>query len=670
VKRYATKRNDCVARLAVCVRKNYSVILFWSFWGILVQILAILYSVLFWYSGGVGGVGGGVGMGVLCFFFAAMQPETPKRARDEAIIIDDATPTQRARSEEDVAMTGFVRLGDFWYCQKCFDDKGAPLKPTVSGGKRGEGLVGRFSSSSSPFARRKHYSTHASDISVSLLSQATAAEHLFSNSRGELWAWAVVDCNLPFSIARPSLCEALRASIPPEFRALARFSVPEAAEIKAEITSLATKLRQIVRLKYQGSPCLLALDGGTLHRTTLLNFMLLSVRPNSTPLFVVSRQVRDLTAATIKKTISEVASLVREVFGMIPVGIVSDNASAMARAIEDYDEDDDDDVAGAAMFTEDPPANEDEAEEEEGEANFFVHVRCWSHVFQLLIGDVAKQLPTAVEVLRKVLHISRSTRDHVARLRIIAGKSTTKLVIPTATRWNSQTRSAARILDFVCELQEAGVGLTVDEIVALKVFVICTAPFAWATTKAQSDHATIGTVRHLCSEIRDEFNAIKNQAQEFPESTRNMVLRVCAAAEAALLTREARYLTNTVTDALDTLESVNTLAASKWTALQKLVGSYYRTINVTRDVEPEISLFRFRSDDERFRSNEESYWNSIQVKETYGLLQKFRSEMRGFLSTEACVERSFQRRCSKPVYIGYRYRFGIYRFYIGYRIGK
>jgi hypothetical protein len=74
-----------------------------------------------------------------------------------------------------------------------------------------------------------------------------------------------------------------------------------------------------------------------------------------------------------------------------------------------------------------------------------------------------------------------------------------------------------------------------------------------------------------------------------------------------------------------------------------LFRSHYRTINVTRDVEPEISLFRFRSDDERFRSNEESYWNSIQVKETYGLLQKFRSEMRGFLSTEACVERSFQR---------------------------
>jgi hypothetical protein len=92
------------------VRKNYSVILFWSFWGILVQILAILYSVLFWYSGGVGGVGGSVGIGVLCFFFVAMQPETPKRARDEAIIIDDATPTQRARSEEDVAVSCVVSL--------------------------------------------------------------------------------------------------------------------------------------------------------------------------------------------------------------------------------------------------------------------------------------------------------------------------------------------------------------------------------------------------------------------------------------------------------------------------------------------------------------------------------------------------------------------------------
>jgi hypothetical protein len=145
------------------------------------------------------------------------------------------------------------------------------------------------------------------------------------------------------------------------------------------------------------------------------------------------------------------------------------------------------------MFTEEPPENEDEAEEEEGEAAFFVHVRSWSHVFQLLMGDVAKQLTTAVEVLRKVLHISRSTRDHVARLRIIAGKSTTKLIIPTVgirrLRWNSQTRSAARILDFVCELQEAGVLMNC----CVKVFVICTAPFAWATTKSQSDHATIGT---------------------------------------------------------------------------------------------------------------------------------------------------------------------------------
>jgi hypothetical protein len=253
---------------------------------------------------------------------------------------------------------------------------------------------------------------------------------------------------------------------------------------------------------------------------------------------------------------------------------------------------------------------------------------------------VAKQLPTAVEVLRKVLYISRSTRDHVARLRIVAEKSTTKLVIPTSTRWNSQTRSAARILDFVCELQEAGVGLTVDGIVALKVFVICTAPFAWATTKSQSDHATIGSVRHLCSEIRDEFNTIKNQAKEF-QSRRATCYCVCTAAGAALLTRESRYLTNTVTDALDTLESVNTLATSKWTALQKLVCSYYRTINVTREVEPEISLFLFRSDDERFRSNQEVYWNF--KGQTHGLLQKFRSEMRSFLSTVACVERSFLR---------------------------
>jgi hypothetical protein len=174
-----------------------------------------------------------------------------------------------------------------------------------------------------------------------------------------------------------------------------------------------------------------------------------------TLLVVLSRQVRDLTAATIKKTISEVpgARSLRHDSGRNRVGQRVRNG-ARDRGLR---EDDDDDVAEAAMFTEEPPENEDEAEEEEGEAAFFVHVRSWSHVFQLLMGDVAKQLTTAVEVLRKVLHISRSTRDHVARLRIIAGKSTTKLIIPTVgirrLRWNSQTRSAARILDFVCELR-------------------------------------------------------------------------------------------------------------------------------------------------------------------------------------------------------------------------
>jgi hypothetical protein len=184
-------------------------------------------------------------------------------------------------------------------------------------------------------------------------------------------------------------------------------------------------------------------------------------------------------------------------------------------------------------------------------------------------------------MLKRVLHIPRATRAKVAALRIQNGKSTTKIATPAATRWNSQTRSAAAVIDFCGELIEAGVPISADDLTALKIFVVRTSPFAWATTVSQADNATRGEVRRLIAAVRENFSTIRNQAQEFPESIRNVVLHTLDHAEACLAQREAKYTTNVVTEAIDQLESVAAVSRIKWDALATLIRKYFETVGVT-----------------------------------------------------------------------------------------
>jgi hypothetical protein len=465
-----------------------------------------------------------------------------------------------------------------------------------------------------------------------------AVERLFSfgKDKYELWAWAVVESNLPFTIAKHSLYAAILDSIPAELRSKVRLDIPTAEQIRTAIAQLAIKLRQQIRHKFLGHPCLIAIDGGTLHRCTLLNFVVHSVRSRAA-LFVTSRRVDDCTAATIAAATREVRDYCRNAFGMCPVGVVTDNASAMARAAEDLDEDEVD--LAAPFFTEDVDG---EQIADDDDTRFFVHVRCWAHVWQLLIGDVAKKLPVAVEMLKRVLHIPRATRAKVAALRIQNGKSTTKIPTPAATRWNSQTRSAAAVIDFCGELIEAGVPISADDLTALKIFVVCTSPFAWATTLSQADNATLGEVRRLIPAVRENFLTIRNQAQEFPESIRNVVLHTVDHAEACLAQREAKYLSNVVTDALDQLESVAAVARIKWDALATLIRKYFETIGVTVEgLEEEFDTFAYRQDSERIQSDQEQYWE--RAVKRFPTIVKFRRELKSLVGTEASVERSFQR---------------------------
>jgi hypothetical protein len=190
-------------------------------------------------------------------------------------------------------------------------------------------------------------------------------------------------------------------------------------------------------------------------------------------------------------------------------------------------------------------------------------------------------------------------------------------------------------------LQEAGVAISGEEYTALRIFVVCTSPFAWATTKAQADDSTLGVVRLLCGEVREQFSTIKNHAQEFPEEVRNTVLKVVENAELALERRESKYLTNCVTEALDTLEAVTALAPEKWNSLDDLVHRYFLIIGVTLDLRAELDDFPFRPNSERLRSSEEGYWDTAKIR--FRNLARFRQAMRQLMLTEASVERSFQR---------------------------
>lgn len=536
-----------------------------------------------------------------------------------------------SKLENDLAFSGYHFFNGHYYCKHCFNEKGEPQRSVGRTGRGGSAMEGRYGPRGTVDGRRKHAATHKAQPSLDV-----AVTRLFNGPvKHEAWAWAIVDGNHAFSaFQRDSFLEALASTAPGM-----KIKVPSAVELRGAVTALAADLRRTLREKYSGTPALLAIDGGTLHRKPLLNFMIQAVREGSAPFFVCSRQIPDGTAETIAQNINEVRKFVRETFGMFPIAIVSDNASAMARGCADADDPEDEE---ATVMFEDDGGHADE-ELVEPSQPFFVHIRCWCHALQLCIGDIAKQCPVAVNVLSRVLHIPRATRVKISALRAQADCSKKQLIIPSVTRWNSSTRAAERILDMFPQLQEAGVGISSDEIIALKMFVVVTAPFCWATTVLQGDSGTLALTQEIVCKIRQKFEEIKTQAQQFPETTRDQVLRLVECAVDSLSRRSVKYMQNEITEALSAIESPQTLSQERWEGVAGLITRYFATLDlsVAGDVQSEIESFTFRPDPERMRSNTESYWQ--EAKQRFPKIARFRKDMHNTLVTEASVERSFQR---------------------------
>jgi hypothetical protein len=173
---------------------------------------------------------------------------------------------------------------------------------------------------------------------------------------------------------------------------------------------------------------------------------------------------------------------------------------------------------------------------------------------------------------------------------------------------------------------------------ALKVFVVVTAPLCWSTDVLQSDAATITTALAELPKISAHFEKNKNEAQVFPPHVQDMMLNSIRVAEESLQRRKAQYLHNLFTLTLGQLESPNALSYDEIAALANTIRRYFRTVNFTiqGELDEEISKFNFRPDEARVKPN---YW-SEEGKQLV-LLSRFRKDIAQILCTEAACERSF-----------------------------
>jgi hypothetical protein len=214
-------------------------------------------------------------------------------------------------------------------------------------------MIGRFSVASSSSSLQDHVEEHDRKATAHCQNAETAKKQLFRQTmlkpNVEAWVWAFVDNSFAYRLADS---ESFRAAL----QHAAAF--PGGKAIKNGVPVLADELRREFREKYQSQPALLACDGESPDAAQL--------RAQSGPLiYVCSRRVRDTTAATIAANIAAVRGLAVTSLGVIPVGCVTDNASAMVAAL-----------SGCELEATDDEEAEDEKEETDKKSETNERERC------------------------------------------------------------------------------------------------------------------------------------------------------------------------------------------------------------------------------------------------------------------------------------------------------
>ena len=465
--------------------------------------------------------------------------------------------------------------------------------------------------------------------------RAAAGLRMAMPIRDEAWACAIVFSEISY---RQLEC--------PYFEGALQYAKPkDRRTAKAVVAALYNKVYTKMAADLHGKAVLLCLDGGTCNRTTLINF---TVCPVSTVAHShgSERNVRFLTSTAVPNgTADEIRIAINgakdklEAMGAVCVGACTDNASAMAAALREdielpgHEEALDEEIAGEegedpdldelfdfSAVEQSPDADDsqlfdDDIQDES--PGFFVHIRCWCHTFQLVVGDLAglPQLDPGMNLMKTILGLSRGERKILQDQAIASGMTRTRLVQPACTRWNSYTRAAFRILelhDVIARLHPTKV--KPGEWFSLRLFVAVTAPLAWATDNLQADDATIETAREMMRKVRGALDDVDEEALKIKkQQVQSAVQSVIQHARQRLALREEAYLTNDVTRLLALLDhrfSAMNADDEDW-VVDMLERWCITTKCDSASVKDEVKLFRTRNFQLR-ALDEETIWNKSQ----------------------------------------------------------
>ena len=399
----------------------------------------------------------------------------------------------------------------------------------------------------------------------------------------------------------------------------------------------------------------LMVDAGTILRRTFLNF---TIAFDRRLFFWRSFEMQRCTSDQVQARTSSVLSELR-LKDLFPVAVVSDSASNMVKALkelefdqadEEDDEADDDDDFGIDART---IIDRTELGSQE---SFFFHVRCWCHVYQLVIGDVRKgcrlvdEAITAVERVVPLLQgrMARQALETVCASRTKPGEKTLrpkKVHVPAVTRWNSYITSMVSVLEMRHEVNaslKVEQALTPHEIYSMEICAVLFTPLCIANDATQGDGCSILDARRHCKKMREQVEYLLTV--NIPSKPRLDLEIGVVAFKKALADRE-RFFRNGLVELIDFFDPSVTNDVGDSDYMISLVQRYWidRGADPSEDiyghVRGAIAAMRVLTPKERSKGIE---WWKDRCVEFPRVALMIEDLTRNVLVTEASVERSFK----------------------------
>jgi len=444
--------------------------------------------------------------------------------------------------------------------------------------------------------------------------------------------------------------------------------------------SLAAKdLRGRLAGVINGNTCVVAIDGGTVGRVPYLSC---TVGCGGNAYFWSATRVRNFTAATITATLRTVFGQVSALGGQ-PLGVVSDNASAMLAATAaiatnaiatNEGEDDEGEGEGEGEEEEEDEVDVDDGENSEDDEGpeqaveyreteepqlndlGLFQIKCWSHSFQLMFGDLARRNKYVREAFSCISRLyplltKRQARADLRKLCVENKKPFSQVPTPAVTRWNSHVRAI-----YCCYILRDEIAVVLGknapsdrEVFSMAVTCVICVPFAWSSDETQSDNCTAedgDKIVQLCLSRLNFVASIEFQSDLLRKEFADAIADCKAVLEKrrrnhldCVPVRLLRFFDAEEQDELET-DFVVDHVARYWTTNRKVA--------VDKDeILREVQKFRMRQRNAPTEKDKDKYswWKK------FAPIRLFVEACQSLLLSEASVERSFstQARIFPPV---------------------